>query len=101
MPRVSKEGSVDVVAYIQVKPDWGYRFSDEDESAVNGARAVALTQTRPRKPVPDTVMVKVTLRIPRAAFYPLVPEAVVVVPERLTEATPVTVEASDPSLPEV
>jgi hypothetical protein len=39
--------------------------------------------------------VKVTIEIPKGAFLPLRPEAIVIVPESLTAPHPVTVEAQD------
>lgn len=90
----STEGWVDATAYLQIQPDWGYSYGGA-ESPVIGARVVRLTQTKPKTTMPDTVLVKVTVRVPKAAFYPLEPSAVVVVPESLIQHG-VTVEAGAP-----
>lgn len=90
---------VDAEVYLQVDPEW-WQYRDRDaERAVRGARVVRLTQNRPTKPVPGTVLVKVkvTIRIPKAAFLPLRPEAVVTIPEDMTLTAPIEVEAGDPS----
>jgi hypothetical protein len=79
---------VDATFFVQVEPDWfvtGKRL--------RGARAVRLTQSRPSRPVGGTVLTKLTIRLPRSAFMPLLPEAVVVVPEGST--LPIQVEAND------
>jgi hypothetical protein len=89
-------GHVDATFYAQVEPEWGYRAPGDEERSLRRVRVVRVTQQRPTQPKPGTVLVKLTLRVPAAAFYPLRPEAVVVVPESLTEATPVEVVAEDP-----
>lgn len=91
--------TVDVPVYLQVEPRkrrWDPETSRYD-GAVTEATVVAMTKTRPGKPRCGTVVVKVTLRIPSAAFDPPRPEAVVVIPADLTDAHPVVVEASDPT----
>lgn len=90
-------GHVDAVVYVQVEPEW-YRYGSagSDERPLTGAKFARATQQRPTSPKPGAVLLKLTLRIPAAAFYPLRPEAIVVVPETLTEATPVEVTAEDP-----
>lgn len=89
--------SVDATFYAQVEPEW-YRWSNstDAEPRLTGAKVVTITQQRPKKPKAGTVMVKLTLRLPANAFLPLRPEAIVVVPEALTETT-VQVIATDPS----
>lgn len=89
-------GHVDATFYAQVEPEWGYKPSYETEAPLRAAKVVNVTQKRPSRPKPGTVLVKLTLRVPAAAFYPLRPEAIVVVPESLTEATPLEVVAEDP-----
>lgn len=71
-------------AYLQVRAD---RYPFE-------LRVLKATQRKPTVVEPDCVVVKVKLRVPRAAFEPLRPEAVVTVPESLVQH-PVAVEAVD------
>lgn len=60
----------------------------------NQATAVRMTTGKPDKPIPGAVVVKVRVQVPAAAFEPLQPEAVVRVPEELTQH-PVEVIADD------
>jgi hypothetical protein len=86
-------GHVDAEFYAQVKSEyWGY-----NRDRVRGAKVVALTQKKPAEPRGGTVVVKLTIRIPEAAFLPLRPEAVIVIPEDMTAPYPIQVEAGDPS----
>ena len=90
--------SVDATFYAQVRPTFSsWQKTPTGDSAVESATVERITQKRPVRPVPGTVLVKLTIRLPKVAFYPMRPEAVVVVPESMTEATPVVVEALDPS----
>ena len=86
---------VDATFYVQVEPEWS-TYPVHGEKTLRGAKAARLTQTRPGKPVGGTVLVKLTVRLPAGAFLPLRPEAVVVIPEGLTEVQPVEVIAEDP-----
>jgi hypothetical protein len=86
------DGSVAATVYLQVRPVFSY-YGDN----VCGARVVNSTQSKPSVPKGGTVTVKLTLHIPRRAFLPLVPEAVVVVPEELTAAHRIEVVAEDPA----
>lgn len=87
--------SHDATFYVQIEPDF---FGRSDNPHVRAIKAVAITQKRPERQRPGTVLTKLTVRVPDAAFLPLRPEAVVVVPEDMTAAAlPVEVEASDPS----
>ena len=91
--------TIDVPVYLQVEPRrraWNYDTRRNDGPARDAA-VVATTARRPAKPRAGTVVVKVTLRIPAAAFEPLRPEAVVVIPTDLTEPHPIEVEAQDPT----
>jgi hypothetical protein len=88
--------SHDATFYVQLAPDFYYPPYGGDPS-VREIRATALTQKRPRKPQSGTVMVKLTVRVPDAAFLPLRPEAIVVVPEDMTVATPLEVIAEEPT----
>ena len=89
---------VDATFYAQVRPTFStWRKTPTGDHAVESAAVERVTQKRPARPVPGTVLVKLTIRLPKAAFYPLRPEAVVVVPESLAEANPIEVEALDPA----
>lgn len=88
-------GFQDATFFAQVDPEWRNYYGQEP--TLVGARVVTITQKRPRKPKGGTVLVKLTIRVPDAAFLPLRPEAIVVVPEDMTVVTPLEVEASDPS----
>jgi hypothetical protein len=89
-------GHVDATFYAQVEPEWGYAYAGDEDKPLRAAKVANVTQKRPTHPKPGTVLVKLTLRIPAAAFYPLRPEAIIIVPESLTEATPVEAIADDP-----
>lgn len=83
----------DATFYVQVEPEWGWG----QDPPVNRIKAAGVTQKKPTRPKPGTVLVKLTLRIPDNAFKPLRPEAVVVVPEDMTVANlPIHAEAEDP-----
>jgi hypothetical protein len=86
---------VDATFYAQVEPDWGWAPSGQDRP-VRGAKVVAITQKRPGKQKSGTVLTKLTIRLPKAAFMPLRPEAIVVIPEDMTVTEPVEVIAEDP-----
>lgn len=85
-------GTVDATFYAQVEPEF-YHLS-YGESMVRGAKVARVTQTRPDKPKPGVVLVKLTLRMPKRVFLPLAPEAVVVIPDNYTEV--IEVHAEDP-----
>ncbi len=88
---------VDATFYAQVDPEWGGLVDSETgQRRVWGAKVVNATQKRPTKPRAGTVLVKLTLRVPKAAFLPLAPAAVVVIPEDMTVVAPLEVEAEDP-----
>jgi hypothetical protein len=88
--------SHDATFYIQVLPEFG-RFAVNGKRPVTGIKPVTMTQKAPSRPQGGTVLVKLTLRIPDSAFYPLRPEAVIVVPEDMVEINPVVdVVVSDP-----
>lgn len=85
---------VDATFYAQVSPTRSHYRSRT--SPPDSAKVERITQTKPDKPIAGTVTVKLTIRVPIAAFLPLSPEAVVVVPESMIEANPVEVVAQDP-----
>lgn len=87
---------VDVPMYLQIEPEWARYATRNDPNEVARAKAVGLTQTPPGKPRPGSVIVKLTVRLPRAVFVALQPEAVVVIPATMVQGVPVVVEATDP-----
>lgn len=88
---------VDVPFYAQIAPRWeDWRHDAAGNPILEGARCVALTQEKPKKPRPGVVVTKLTLRFPAGAFLPLSPEAVVVIPADLTVTTPLEVTAFHP-----
>ncbi|PXY33582.1 hypothetical protein BAY59_10905 [Prauserella coralliicola] len=62
-------------AYLQVRA--GRYVSD--------LKVVKSTQRKPEIVEPGCVVVKIELRVPRAAFQPLKPSAIVTVPEELVQ----------------
>jgi hypothetical protein len=86
--------SHDATFYLQLEPEFR-RWIASGEQEVCSIKAVALTQKRPIRQRSGTVMVKLTVRVPDAAFLPLRPEAVVVIPEDMTVTGPIEVEAED------
>lgn len=91
---------VDATFYAQVEPTFGRTWSSatsEWVDTVKDAKVVGLTQKRPERPRRGTVTVKLTIRVPEAAFLPLRPEAIVVIPEDMTVTTPLEVIAEDPT----
>jgi hypothetical protein len=83
----------DAVVYLQIEPSF-YSWGDPPKLA--GISGVRMTQKRPRQQRAGTALVKLTIRIPDAAFMPLRPEAVVEVGSDLVSIEPVVVEAGDP-----
>lgn len=82
---------VEASCYAQVEPIW--RYSDRSlAKSLQGASVVRLTQSHPRQPIGGTVLVKLSLRLPRNAFLPLRP-ATAIVP--LEAAVPTVVEVAE------
>ena len=75
--------------YVQVEPRWSrWQKRDDGSPALDTIKAVAMTLARPtRNRRGESVVVKLTVEIPDAAFYPLQPEAIVVIPAELVEPT--------------
>jgi hypothetical protein len=87
--------TVKSTVFLQVQPEY-FSYGNHDEaSAIRGAKVVGSTQKRSMQPKPGTVEVKITIEIPKGAFLPLRPEAVVVIPQSLTNPHPIQVEALD------
>lgn len=91
--------TVRATVYLQVQPEYTWRAKQsrkyDEPAAIEGAKVVGYTQNKAQKPKPGTVEVKITVELPKGAFLPLRPEAIVVIPETLTQPHPVTVEAAD------
>lgn len=83
---------VDATFYVQIEPE----FARWDAERVTGAKAVRMSKSKPRSPIGGTMLAKLTVRVPVAVFRPLMPEAVVVVPESMAAVTPIEVTVSDP-----
>lgn len=87
--------TVRATVYLQVAPEVSRYYASDDPNGIRGAKVVNSTQSRARKPQGGTVEVKITVELPKAAFLPLRPEAIVVVPESMTAPHPIEVEAAD------
>lgn len=72
-------------------------FFGREDPQVRAIKAVALTQKRPTRQRPGTIMAKLTVQVPDAAFLPLRPEVIIVIPDEMTVAAPIEVEAVDPT----
>lgn len=82
--------------YVQLEPEWGFGTDANGNKPVYGAKVARITQNRPGKPKGGTVMVKLAINIPKAAFLPLQPEAVIVIPADMIEVNNIRVEATPP-----
>jgi hypothetical protein len=90
------DDTVRATVYLQVQPEFS-RFDRDSPAGVRAAKVVGSTMNRSQHPKPGTVEVKITIELPKAAFLPLRPEAIVIIPESLTTPHPVEVEALDPN----
>lgn len=61
--------------YVTVEPDFLRRYSASSEPRLRSIKATKVTQNRPLRT--PGVVVKLTVKIPDAAFLPLAPEAVI------------------------
>ncbi|MGB3414053.1 MAG: hypothetical protein WBA28_04995 [Microbacteriaceae bacterium] len=86
---------VDAIVYLQVAAEYSRYSPSDSPNSVLAAKVVGSTQKRSASPKPGTVEVKLAIRVPKSAFLPLRPEAIVVVPESMTAAHPIEVEALD------
>lgn len=88
----------DAQFYVQIEPVWShYVNSSTGERSLQGIKAVAITQKKPDRPRPGTVTANLTVRVPEAAFLPLRPQAIIVIPEDMVAANlPIEVEALPP-----
>lgn len=87
---------IDATFYVQVEPDYVLGYRPSDTAPIRGARAVGLTQKRPQRQKPGSVLIKLTVRMPDAAFRALHPEAVITIPDSLIQGEPIEVQAEDP-----
>lgn len=84
--------------YVQLEPEFfGWRDPETGERRVGSVKAVGITQKRPSKPKQGSVVVKLSVELPEAAFLPLRPEAVIRIPESLTQPYPIEITAEDPA----
>lgn len=86
--------SHDAECYVQIEPEF---TSYGNPPSVLRIKPTTMTQKRPAKQRGGSVLVKLTIRIPDAAFLPLRPKAVIVIPEDMVTIEPIEVEAGDPS----
>jgi hypothetical protein len=89
---------VEASFYVQIQATrngWAPR-GPNGEQPVSGAKAVRMTLGRPDARVSDAVMVRLTVRLPIAAFAPLEPQAVVEVPASMIERAVIEVTADEP-----
>jgi hypothetical protein len=93
------DDTVDATFHVQIEPDWSRWETTNGEKLVTGAKMTNATQARPSKQKPGSVLIKLTVRLPKSAFYPLRPEAVVVIPASLIETASVEVTAENPENP--
>lgn len=91
-------GFVDAAAYLVVEASrsrYGSANAETGLRPVDGTRIVAMRVGRPSRLEKDQVAVKVTVRLPAAAFDPLQPTALITVPEDLIQRGPIQVDAAD------
>lgn len=89
---------VDATFYAQIVPEFRFYQPDRDNpDHIQGAKLAATTQGTPSKAKPGAVTVKLTVRMPKAAFVALRPEAVIEIPADLIRAAAVEVLAEDPN----
>lgn len=75
------------VVYLQIQ---------EDDYYPRQAKVVRTTQNKPESRLPNTVVVKLAIEIPQAAFDPLQPTATIRIPEELVQHPEIEVTAEDP-----
>lgn len=93
---MNENRTVRATGFIQIEPEFSAYGNRDSADALRGAKTVAVTQNRSKRPKPGTIEVKVSFDIPVSAFLPLRPEAVVVVPESMTLPHPIEVQAEEP-----
>jgi hypothetical protein len=90
--------TVDATMYVQLAPEWErYWEDDEGNKILAKAKHVATTLNKPPRQRSNTVLLKLTVRVPAGAFLPLAPQAVVVIPEGMTTTEPIEIQVEDPN----
>jgi hypothetical protein len=74
--------------YVQIEPIWTRNGN------LHSIQATRLTQRKPYRPLPGTVLVKLAVQVPDSAFEAFEPP-VIVVPESLIVASALTAEVAD------
>lgn len=94
--------NVTATVFLQLEPTWaGSYLKDANGGPIlEGAKVVAMTQTRPRKQRPGTVLVTLDVRLPAGAFLPLSPHVVIDVSPAMTSVAPIEVTVGDASTDE-
>jgi hypothetical protein len=87
----SAKDTVTATAYLVVR---GERNNWQPKSLVWSAKVAGVRAKKPTSLGPDDVIVKIKVELPKRAFEPLEPEALIVVPEELVQHV-VTVEATE------
>lgn len=80
-------------AYLVVRGE-RYKWSGLRPKPITGAKVAGVRQSKPDHLGLDEIVVKVQVELPKRAFEPLEPEALIVVPEELVQHV-VTAEAVD------
>lgn len=78
------DGYREAICYLQIEARGSGPYGGRHPGPYQ-ATATRLTVDKPSKPIPGAVVVKVRIQVPKAAFEPLQPEAVVRVPEDLVQ----------------
>jgi hypothetical protein len=82
---------VKTTVYLQVVPRWRRSYGGQDP-ALDSIKVERVTDRQPKKPLAGSVVTKLTLDVADAAFLPIRPEAIVVIPVDHTQAVEVETE---------
>lgn len=82
----------EATAYLQLEPGAPSAYGKSGWQLRDCATVVRCTNSKPAEPIPGCIVVKVKIRVPREAWEPLSPEAIIEVPAELVQR-PVTVSA--------
>lgn len=81
----------ETTVYLQLEPQWGRWTNRDGDRVLAGMKVAGMTQRRPDRA--KGPVVRLTLRVPDAAFLPLRPTVVIDVPDEALDFEPVvTVE---------
>jgi hypothetical protein len=86
------DGRVQAVVWAQIEATW-YSW---DRASLRTISVRRITQRRPRRPEPGSVLVKLTITLPRGAFVPPILQGLVDVPPEHVETVPATVVSEEP-----